>query len=113
MGKPDQTGKKTPGPPGKKPAGRGSATPGALQSDSRERTQTPTSVPQSPIPDSDPVLYRKYKEKLQAKVIYNLITVKRLLDLFFLVILLCLNDILYWSCVMLLSDWSIYLIICL
>jgi hypothetical protein len=84
-----------------------------LQSDSRERTQTPTSVPQSPIPDSDPVLYRKYKEKLQAKVIYNLITVKRLLDLFFLVILLCLNDILYWSCVMLLSDWSIYLIICL
>lgn len=67
LGKPDQTGKKTPGPPGKKPAGRGSATPGALQSDSRERTQTPTSVPQSPIPDSDPVLYRKYKEKLQAK----------------------------------------------
>ena len=86
-GKPDQTGKKTPGPPGKKTAGRGSATPGALQPDSRERTQTPTSAPQSPIPDSDPVLYRKYKEKLQAKVMYNLITVRHLLDIFCFVIL--------------------------
>lgn len=62
-----EKGKTTPAPPAKKPESRGSKTPGALQPESRERTQTPTSAPQSPIPDSDPVLYRKYKEKLQAK----------------------------------------------
>ncbi|XP_052073904.1 MYCBP-associated protein-like isoform X2 [Mytilus californianus] len=69
-GKADTKGKTTPGPPAKKGPSRGSATPGALQPESRDRTQTPTSAPQSPIPDSDPVLYRKYKEKLQAKAYY-------------------------------------------
>ncbi|XP_033725528.1 MYCBP-associated protein-like isoform X2 [Pecten maximus] len=59
---------KTPQPPPKKTPSRGpSATPGpgSMMAESRERTMTtPTSVPHSPIPDSDPVLYRKYKEKL-------------------------------------------------
>lgn len=68
-GKADPKGKTTPGPPAKKGPSRGSATPGAAQPESQNRTQTPTSAPQSPIPDSDPVLYRKYKEKLQAKVL--------------------------------------------
>ncbi|XP_071165073.1 MYCBP-associated protein-like isoform X6 [Mytilus edulis] len=69
-GKADPKGKTTPGPPAKKGPSRGSATPGAAQPESQNRTQTPTSAPQSPIPDSDPVLYRKYKEKLQAKAYY-------------------------------------------
>ncbi|XP_063409770.1 MYCBP-associated protein-like isoform X3 [Mytilus trossulus] len=69
-GKADPKGKTTPAPPAKKGPSRGSATPGAAQPESQNRTQTPTSAPQSPIPDSDPVLYRKYKEKLQAKAYY-------------------------------------------
>ena len=69
--KADPKGKTTPAPPAKKAPSRGSATPGTLQPESRERTQTPTSAPQSPIPDADPILYKKYKEKLQAKVIYR------------------------------------------
>ncbi|XP_021346742.1 MYCBP-associated protein-like isoform X3 [Mizuhopecten yessoensis] len=59
---------KTPQPPQKKTPSRGpSATPGpgSMMAESRERTMTtPTSTPHSPIPDADPVLYRKYKEKL-------------------------------------------------